>query len=48
MLTIDPVEDEIQSQDDDDQLFIDLGSDRQNNLTGKQSTDMKNILGYLN
>ena len=48
MLTIDPAEDEIQSQDDDDQLFIDLGSDRQNNLTGKQSTDMKNILGYLN
>ena len=47
VLTLDAVDDEIQSQDDDDQLFIDLGSDRQN-VQNKQSTDMKNILGYLN
>ena len=42
-------DDEIESENDDEQLFIDLSSERQgNNLPGKAGTDMKNILGYLN
>ena len=41
-MTLDNVED----QDSDDQLLIDLSSDRTG--VGKQVTDMKNILGYLN
>ena len=48
MLTLDAVDDEIESDGGDDQLFIDLSSDRHGGLNGKQSTDMKNILGYLN
>ena len=42
VMTLDNVED----QDSDDQLLIDLSSDRTG--AGKQVTDMKNILGYLN
>ena len=47
VLTIDAADDEIDSDGADEQLFIDLSSDRQG-MSGKQSTDMKNILGYLN
>ena len=36
VLTLDPVDDEIQSQEDnEDQLFIDLGSENQKNIGGK-------------
>ena len=42
VLTLDHIDD----QDSDDQLFIDLSSERTG--VGKQVTDMKNILGYLN
>ena len=45
MLKLDEVIDEIDSEEDD-QLFIDLASERTG--MGKQNTDMKNILGYLN
>ena len=41
VLTLDHIDD----QDSDDQLYIDLSSER-NGV--KQVTDMKNILGYLN
>ena len=47
VLTIDAADDEIDSDGADEQMFIDLSSDRQG-MSGKQSTDMKNILGYLN
>ena len=45
MLKLDEVIDEIDSEEDD-QLFIDLSSERTG--MGKQNTDIKNILGYLN
>lgn len=45
VLTLDAVEDDIDSNED--QLLIELSSDRQIN-SGKNNTDMKNILGYLN
>lgn len=45
MVTLDQVEDDLES--DSDQMFVDLApSERQG--SGKQATDMKNILGYLN
>ena len=46
MLTLEAVDDDIES-DGEDQMFIDLISERQG-PAGKQNTDMKNILGYLN
>lgn len=42
MLTLDPIDDD----SDEDQLLIDLTTDR--NTTSKQAIDLKNILGYLN
>ena len=48
MLTLDAADDEIESDDGDEQLFIDLASERHGGLNGKVGTDMKNILGYLN
>ena len=43
------LDDELDSMDDDDQLFIDFTQDRQGGaLPNKGNTDMKNILGYLN
>ena len=45
MLKLDAVIKELDSEEDD-QLFIDLSSERTG--MGKQNTDMKNILGYLN
>ena len=45
VLTLDAVEDGLDSNED--QLLIELSSDRQIN-SGKNNTDMKNILGYLN
>ena len=44
------LDDEIDSMDEDDQLFIDFSQERQGAgaLPGKGNTDMKNILGYLN
>lgn len=45
VLKLDAVIKELDSEEDD-QLFIDLSSERTG--MGKQNTDMKNILGYLN
>lgn len=42
MLTLDQIDDD----SDEDQLLIDLTTDR--NTSGKQAIDLKNILGYLN
>ena len=45
VLTLDNADDELDSEAEEEQLLIDLGSDR----TGvTKNTDMKNILGYLN
>lgn len=45
VLTLDNADDELGSEAEEEQLLIDLGSDR----TGvTKNTDMKNILGYLN
>ena len=42
------LDDELDSMDEDDQLFIDFSQERQGTLPAKGNTDMKNILGYLN
>lgn len=45
VLTLDAVDDELDSEAEEEQLLIDLGSDRAGMA---KNTDMKNILGYLN
>ena len=46
MLTLDAENDAIESDDGEEQMFIDLSE--RGGLNGKVGTDMKNILGYLN
>ena len=45
-MTLDAVDDEIDSDGANEQLFIDLSSERTG--VNQKNTDMKNILGYLN